>query len=168
MKNKIYIETSVVSYYVAERSENIRIAGHQLSTIDMWKQLSKFDVYISDIVLDEISKGTIEQSQVRLNAVEGFNILDFDKKTKELSDLLLAKKAIPKKCPEDALHIAITAVNNVDFIVTWNFKHINNPFMKDKIREIIKGAGYKSPIMCSSEELIGENDNVWPNCSRSP
>ncbi len=159
-KHKIYIETSVVSYYVAERSENIRIAGHQLSTIDMWKQLSKFDVYISDIVLDEISKGSEEQSLTRLNTVEGFNILDLDKKAKDLSDLLLTNNAIPAKCPEDALHIAVTAVNNIDFIVTWNFKHINNPFMKTKIREIIKDAGYKCPIMCSPEELIGENKNV--------
>ena len=160
MKSKIYIETSVVSYYVAERSNDIRIAGHQLSTIDMWKQLSNFDVYISDIVLDEIEKGSREQSQIRLKAVEHFNILDFDEKTKALSDLLLSKKAIPVKCPEDALHIAITAVNRIDIIVTWNFKHINNPFMKDKIREIIKGAGYKCPIMCSPEELIGESENV--------
>ena len=52
MKSKIYIETSVISYYVADRSENIRIAGHQLSTIDMWKQLDKFEVYISDIVVE--------------------------------------------------------------------------------------------------------------------
>ena len=158
MKNKIYIETSVVSYYVAELSENIRIAGHQLSTIDMWKQLSKFDVYISDIVLDEISKGTKEQSQIRLSAVENFNILDFDKKTKEVSNLLLSQKAIPEKCPEDALHIAVATVNNIEFIVTWNFKHINNPFMKSKIREIIKNAGYKCPIICSPEELIGEKN----------
>ena len=94
----IYIETSVVSYFVAGRSENIRIAGHQISTINMWKY------------------------------------------------------------PEDALHISAATVNEIEFIVTWNFKHINNPFMKNKIREIIENAGYKCPIICSPEELLGEND----------
>ena len=160
MKSKIYIETSVVSYYVADRSENIRIAGHQLSTIEMWQQLSNFDVYISDIVLDEVSKGCKEQSQVRLDAIDGFYILDLDKKTEELSDLLLAQKVIPAKCPEDALHIAIASVYKIDFIVTWNFKHINNPFMKAKISEVINRAGYKCPIMCSPEEIIGEDNHV--------
>lgn len=156
MKNKIYLETSVISYYTAERSENIRIAGHQLSTIDMWKLLPKYDVYISDIVLDEAEQGNKNQADKRLEAIKDFKIIDFDIKTKELSGLLLLKKAIPKKYPEDALHIAIAAVNSIDFIVTWNFKHINNPFMKSKIREIIKDAGYKCPVMCSPEELIGE------------
>jgi len=69
---------------------------------------------------------------------------------------LLLKKAIPEKCPEDAAHIAIAAFYNIDYIVTWNFKHINNPFMKKKIRKIIEEAGYICPILCSPEELIGE------------
>ena len=142
MKNKIYIETSVVSYYVAERSNDIRIAGHQLSTIDMWKQLSEFDVYISDIVLEEAGKGSQDQSDARLFTIKDFQILKRNEKILELTNALLVKKAIPEKCPEDAAHIAIAAFYNIDYIVTWNFKHINNPFMKKKIRKIIGDKGY--------------------------
>jgi hypothetical protein len=70
----------------------------------------------------------------------------------------LSKQVIPKKCPEDALHIAVAAINNIEFIVTWNFKHINNPFIYKRIEKIIQDAGYNSPVMCSPEEFIGEND----------
>ena len=58
---------------------------------------------------------------------------------------------------EDALHIAIASVENIDFIATWNFKHINNPFTKRKIKENIEAEGYKCPILCSPEELLEDN-----------
>ena len=157
MKNKIYIETSVVSYYVAERSENIRIAGHQLSTIDMWKQLSNFDVYISDIVVEEAKNGSLNQAKLRLAKIQDFLILETNEKVIKLANDLLSKKAIPRKCPEDAMHIAIASVYKIDYIVTWNFKHINNPFTKKKINKIINDSGYNNPVMCSPEELIGED-----------
>ena len=160
MNSKIYIETSVISYYVAERSENIRIAGHQLSTIDMWKQLDEFEVYISDIVVEEAKKGNLDQAKLRLSKIQDFPILETDERVIELANNLLSQKAIPEKCPEDAMHIAIASVYEIDYIVTWNFKHINNPFTKKKINKIINNSGYSNPIMCSPEELIGENENV--------
>ena len=153
----IYIETSVVSYYVAERSENIRIAGHQISTIAMWNELHKYNIYISGIVVEEASHGHSKQAELRLIAIKDFHILTLEEKATKLAQLLLSEKAIPTKYPEDALHIAIAAVNDIDFIVTWNFKHINNPFTKNKIRFIIEKFGCTAPVMCSPEELLGEN-----------
>ncbi|WP_417914141.1 type II toxin-antitoxin system VapC family toxin [Candidatus Electronema sp. JM] len=155
---KIYIETSVVSYYVSDRSENIRIAGHQISTIEMWNRLSAFEVYISEAVIEESLKGDHRQSELRLEAIEDFNVLEVDNKSEELAVILLQKKAVPHNSPEDALHIAIAAVNEIDFILTWNFKHINNPFMRDKIRLTVESTGYKCPVICSPEELLGEDD----------
>ncbi len=71
----IYIETSVISYYASERSENIRIAGHQLSTIDMWTQLPKFDVFISNIVVEEAKRGSQNQAKDRLSKIQDFTIV---------------------------------------------------------------------------------------------
>ncbi len=157
MKNKIYIETSVVSHYVAKKSNDIRVLAHQLSTEDMWEQLSNFDVYISDIVIDESSKGSFNQSEARLIAIKDFKVIERNDKVSKLANVLLSKNALPAKCQDDALHIAIAAINNIEFIVTLNFKHINNPFMKNKIREIIKEEGYNCPVLCSPEEFIGVN-----------
>ena len=157
MKQKIYIETSVISYLVASASKNLVVAAHQASTADMWKQIDKFDVFISDIVIQEASRGDKKQSSERLNLIEKIPVLKIDDETKELARALLDGKAIPVKCPEDALHISVAAVNGIDAIVTWNFKHINNPFTRKMTRTIIESKGIACPEICSPEELIGED-----------
>lgn len=156
---KINIETSVISYYVSPRSENIRIAGHQISTLNLWSELTNYRVFVSDTVVEEISKGNDNQIKLRLEAIKNFQILEIDTKTKELAKILLLEKVIPEKCPEDALHIAVAAVNNMDFIITWNFKHINNPFMKNEIRTVINKRELKCPIICSPEEILEGEKN---------
>lgn len=157
MKQKIYIETSVISYLVASPSKNIVIAAHQASTIDMWKILEYFDVFISDIVIQEASKGDKKQACYRLEILKEYQVLRIDDEAKELARALLAGKAIPKKCPEDALHISVAAVNGIDAVVTWNFKHINNPVTRKMIRNITEGNGYICPEICSPDELIGDD-----------
>ena len=152
---KIYIETSVVSYFVAEHAENIIIAGRQISTKKLWVELYKYQIFISDTVVEEASNGNSEQVKLRLEAIKNFHLLEINDKVKELAKLLL-KKTIPKKCPEDAIHIAVAAVNQIDFIITWNFKHINNPFIKNNIRHIVESLDYICPEICSPEELLGE------------
>ena len=155
---KLYIETSVVSYHVSERSENIRIASRQIATNEIWENLSKFEVFISDMVVEEASKGNQGQANLRLEAIKDFIVLEINDKVEALARLLVSKNAIPPNSPEDALHIAAAAVNAIDFLVTWNFKHINNPFMKNKIRGTIEAEGYKYPVICSPDELLGGDD----------
>jgi len=154
---QVYIETSVVSYYTSNTSHDLVIAGHQVSTKDFWEKLIDKELIpaISVLVVREASQGNIEQAEKRLKAIEDFIILDISQKAEELSDLLIRKHGIPNEFPEDALHIAIAAVENIDFIATWNFKHLNNPFTKNKIHQIIKEAGYICPVLASPEELLG-------------
>lgn len=135
-------------------SENIRIGGHQLVTHDFWEILPDFDVFISDTVVEEASKGDEEKVQKRLWTIRDFPVLEIDEKTQELAIKLVREKAIPEKCPEDALHIAVAAINEVEFIVTWNFKHINNPFMMREISNVVTNAGYLMPVICSPEEFM--------------
>ena len=157
MKQKVYFETSVVSYFVAKKSNNIIISGHQDSTKLMWEKIGKeFDVFISDLVVQESGKGDKEQAQKRLKAIESFSALKVDDETKELAKKLVNGRAIPKEYPEDAIHISLAAVNGINIIVTWNFSHINNPFTKLKIRKIVENQGLVCPEICSPDELLGE------------
>jgi len=156
MRQKIYLETSVVSYFVSQPSKNIIIAGRQAVTKDMWNMIDNYDVFISDIVIQESSRGDMTLAKLRLDAVETFNILKIDDETKELAKLLVQKKAIPIKCPEDALHISIAAVNGIDVVVTWNFKHLNNPLTRIRIRKVIERNGYTCPEICSPDEFLGD------------
>jgi predicted nucleic acid-binding protein len=70
--------------------------------------------------------------------------------------LLLKGNAIPEKYPEDALHIAVAARHGIDVIVTWNFKHINNPFTRMMVRQLIENNGFVCPEICSPDEFVGE------------
>lgn len=158
MGKKVYIETSVVSYYTGKISRDIVIAGHQVSTKDFWDKLVSQDLIpvISALVIKEASQGNIEQVKKRRTAIQGFFVIDISKEAETLSDLLVKNCGIPREFPEDALHIAIATVANVDFIATWNFKHMNNPFTKNKIRKIVEKSGYICPVITSPEELLGE------------
>ncbi|RJP33294.1 MAG: PIN domain-containing protein [Candidatus Omnitrophota bacterium] len=156
MKRRIYIETSVVSYYVSKPSKNIIIAGHQVSTIDFWDLLGDFDVYISDVVIQEASQGDACQARKRLDALANFPVLEIDDEVKALVKALLNGKSIAKEYPEDALHIAVAAKHGIDVIVTWNYKHINNPFTRMMVRQVIENEGFACPEICSPNELLGD------------
>lgn len=156
MKQRIYIETSVVSYLVARPSKNIVIAAHQASTSDFWSHLHDHEVFISDIVIQEASKGDKTQAERRCQMIDSFHVLEIDDEVKEIARIFLANKIIPEKCPEDALHIAVAAANGIDVIVTWNFKHINNPFIRKRIRQLLEERGWICPEICSPEALLGD------------
>jgi predicted nucleic acid-binding protein len=155
MKKRIYLETTVVSYFTARPSRDIMIAGHQDATRELWPQLSaKYETYISALVFQEAEKGDPNQAEQRLAAVDGFPILDIDDEARFLAEKIIIRRAMPAKYPEDALHIAVAAVNGMEVILTWNFAHLSNPFTRRKVRQVVEGEGYECPEICSPEELL--------------
>lgn len=152
---KIYIETTVVSYFTGRATRDLVIAAHQEETRQLWPKLvSDFETYISALVYEEASRGDAEAAKRRLESIEPFPVLDSDEDAKSLALKLMSDKAIPEETPEDALHIAIAAVNGIDVLVTWNFTHMNNPFKAMMIRQVVENAGYQCPEICSPEELM--------------
>ena len=156
MKKTVYIETSVISYLVSKPSINIITAARQAATHKMWKKLNQWNCYVSDLVLQEASSGDKKQAEKRNEKLEKFEILPINDNVEILANALLKGKAIPEKFSEDALHIAVAAVYSIDIIVTWNFKHINNPFTKMMIRQVIGNNNYSCPELCSPDELLGD------------
>jgi len=154
----IYLETSVVSYLTSRPSTNLIIAGHQAATRDFWDQLPELDCFVSELVIQEAGRGDRTAANDRLEALEPLPELEINADCKALAKALVADQAIPQQFPEDALHIAIAAVHRVDVIVTWNFKHINNPATRGKIRQSIERQGYSCPEICSPDEFMGGED----------
>ncbi len=152
MKSTVYIETSIISYYTARPSRNLVMAGHQQITRDWWeKYQTLFNITISVLVLEDAKGGDPSAAKKRLEAVKEFPVLNISEPAEYLASGLIKSGAVPAKCPEDALHIALAAVNGIDFLLTWNFKHINNAQMKFKIRKIIEEYGYECPVICTPE-----------------
>ena len=153
----MYIETSVISYYTSKPSRDLVIAGRQEITREKWpKILGFFEPHISALVIQEAEQGNQNAARERLEAISSLPVLSISELTEELASILIKKEAIPPGVPEDALHIAVAAVNGMDYLLTWNFAHINNAQMKSKIISIIEEHGYQCPIICSPEELLGE------------
>ena len=91
--------------------------------------------------------------QDRLTAIHGLPILPLTQEAEDLANSLMAQGAVPIGEPEDALHIALTVVNGVEYLVTWNFKHIANAAMRRKINSVLTAAGYLPATICTPEEL---------------
>ncbi|MBN1674879.1 MAG: type II toxin-antitoxin system VapC family toxin [Kiritimatiellae bacterium] len=157
MKRKVYIESSVVSYYAGRASRDVVVAGHQQSTQDFWALLSgDLLPHVSALVVKEAGKGDPEMARKRLDAIGSFPVLATTPEAERLAQGLLATHGIPAEYPEDALHIAVAAVGGMEFIVTWNFAHINNPFTKMMIRQAVENAGYECPEVVSPDAFLGE------------
>lgn len=157
MKPKVYIETSVISYYSFRVSRDVVVAGHQQATYEFWERLgSEFDPFVSALVVDEAEKGNAVLAEKRLTAIENFPVIQKSVKAEALAFEIIKGKGVPKEYPEDALHIAMAAAAGMDFVVTWNFCHINNPFTRMVIRQIGEDFGYVCPELASPDELLGE------------
>lgn len=155
MKKRIYVETTVVSYLTSRPSRNRMIAGHQEATRKLWPALADtYDTYVSALVYQEARRGDLEQSTKRLAAIESFPMLDIDDEARSLAEKIIVGKGIPSEYPEDALHIAVAAVNGIEVVITWNFAHLNNPFTRMMVRQIVEDEGYRCPEICSPEELL--------------
>ena len=155
---KVYIETTVVSYLTGRATRDLMVAARQEETRSLWPRLlSEFETYISALVYEEAGCGDEEQAQKRLAAIKPFPVLDIDQESRDLAARLLAGKAIPEEFPEDAMHIAVAAVNGIAVLLTWNFAHINNPFKKMLIRQVVENSGYRCPEICSPDELMEAN-----------
>lgn len=155
-QQKVYLETSVISYLTARPSRDVlKLAKQELTRV--WWQTSRrhFDLHVSIAVLEEIRKGDPEAAKRRLNAVDGLPILETG--TGDAVDLLLgellASKAVPVEAPLDAYHIAMSAVHGMSFLLTWNCTHINNAVQKHKITAVLKDAGYNEVVVATPEEL---------------
>nr|VFJ78874.1 MAG: hypothetical protein BECKFW1821C_GA0114237_12083 [Candidatus Kentron sp. FW] len=156
----VYIETSVISYLCARPSRDLVVAGRQSITSDWWEsQRHKFDLRISVLVEDEMRKGDVAAVQHRVDVTKDIPSLLISEDAVIIANLLLAKGAIPKGSKEDALHIGIAAAQGADFLLTWNFKHINNAQTKAQISKLIESLGFVSPMLCSPEELGGLSDD---------
>ena len=154
MTKSVYIESSVISYCTSRTSRDLVIAARQSITQDWWNtNLKRFEVYVSPVVEREVSAGDQVMAKKRLELILDIPALRVTIIAQQLVDGLLKAKLLPAGCLDDALHIGVAAARGMDYLLTWNFKHINNAETKHGILLYIQDAGYTCPILCSPEEL---------------
>jgi hypothetical protein len=157
MKSRLYLETTIPSYLTSRPSRDLIIAGHQQVTREWWeKRRNTFQLYISQLVLDEAGAGDPAAALDRMKALQDLPLLDITPEVSELASHILASGKVPRKAATDAAHIAISAVHGMDFLVTWNCVHIANATNAKALALICRANGCECPVICTPEELMGE------------
>lgn len=160
LKPLVYIESSVISYLVSRPSRDVVIAGRQAISHDWWENhRHRFDLRISALIEEEISRGDSLAAQRRLQLIKDIPSLSISDEAVNLAKLLLSQGVVPKGSEEDALHISVASAQGVEYLLTWNFKHINNAEMKSGIFRVVESCGYACPQICSPEELGGNTND---------
>jgi hypothetical protein len=155
MKPAVYVETSVISYLAARPSRDLVIAANQQVTLEWWNEKRlEFDLFVSQLVVQEASVGDPDAVTRRRSALNDVQILTLTGEAAALAQKLVEREVISRQAVEDALHIAIATVNGMDYLITWNFKHIANASMRSNIELVCREAGYEPPVICSPMELM--------------
>ena len=156
MAERVYIETTVVSYLTARPNRDVVIAGHQQITHEWWDtSRANYELCVSQLVLDEAGAGDVQAAQERLLVLQPMLVLETTAEAVELAKELLQAGALPVKAADDALHIAVAATKAIPFLLTWNCRHLANAVMRPVIETVCKAKGFKAPIICTPEELLG-------------
>ena len=154
MKPKVYVETTIVSYLAALPSRDIVVAAHQQLTREWWDRRDRFELFVSQAVVDEATRGNAAAAARRMSLLAGIPLLALGGEVDEFANRLLQRSVVPGKATVDAIHIAVAAVNRVDYLVTWNCTHIANAAIRGKIEQTCRDAGLSAPIICTPEELM--------------
>ncbi len=158
MKPTVYIETSVVSYYTSRPARDLVVAARQQLTHDFWDEyIKKTEISISTLVIQEAEVGDPMAAKFRLEAISDFPVLELNEQSLNLAKSLVEVGPIPDEYFEDALHIAVAAVNGIQFLLTWNCHHINNPHMRSEIVKIVQSFYYQCPVICTPDEYMEGN-----------
>jgi hypothetical protein len=157
MKPKLHVETTFPSYLTSRPSRDLIVAGHQQLTREWWyKRRDAFQLYISQLVVDEASSGDPGAARERLKVIQHLPLLDITPDVVVLASSILASGSIPRKAATDAAHIAIAAVHSMEFLITWNCVHIANAVIAKGLARICRQHGFECPVICTPEELLGE------------
>jgi predicted nucleic acid-binding protein len=152
----VYIETSIVSYLRQRPSSRIIVAAHQFLTRKWWEEdRTKYDLVTSQYVIDEAAQGDPTLAAERLESLEPIPLLPLNREIDEIAKEIMNRAILPPKAQLDALHIAATAYHRIEYLLTWNCRHIANANILPRVHRLLSALAIPIPIICTPEELLG-------------
>ena len=152
----MYLETTIPSYLTSRPSRDLVITAHQQITREWWENKGgSFQLYISQLVIDEAGAGDPVAARARLNLIQNVPLLDITPEVSVLASAILTSGRLPRNAATDAAHIAIAAVHGMDFLITWNCVHIANAAITKSLALTCREHGFECPVICTPEELLG-------------
>jgi predicted nucleic acid-binding protein len=152
----VYIETTIVSYLVARPGRDLMITAHQQATRSWWEQRRIYQCVTSEETLVEAARGDGEQARLRLGALAGLPVLPVTPRVADLAAEILASGSLPSAARSDAVHLAVATIGGLDFLLTWNCRHLANPHLQKRLRAFMAARALALPEICTPIELAGE------------
>ena len=154
MKPTVYIETTIVGHLTSRLPSDIKVMSQMLETRQWWDHSRHdYDLFVSELVQQEISKGDPTAAAERPAAIDSIPSVPIWDSARHLVKNLLSQHGLPEKARADALHLAICATNQIEYLLTWNCRHLANATRRKTISEICKASGYNTPVICTPVEL---------------
>ena len=154
----VYIETSIVSYLRQRPSAEIVMAAHQLLTHRWWNnERLQYEIVVSQYVIEEAAAGDPTLASERLHALNGIPALPDAPEIRQIADEIMSRAILPRKAEVDALHIATVAHHRIDYLLTWNCRHIANARILPRIHQVLADMNIPIPMICTPEELLGDD-----------
>lgn len=158
MKPRIYLETTIISYLSARPSRDLITAAHQQVTQEWWLSCrDSFELFISQIVVQEAGGGDPDAAAQRLEILKDLPLLELTEEVARLAQKLVAQVPLPEKASLDAVHIALAVIHGMDYLLTWNCTHIANALLRGRIEAVCHSTGFAVPVICTPEELMQES-----------
>ena len=156
-KPKVSLDTTIPSDFTAWRSRDLVMAANQEITLEWWSRRKRdFEFFVSQVVIKESGAGDPDAAKRRLEFLRPFPLLDISDEVESLAAKRIVDVPLPPKAQADALHIAVAAVNEMNYLVTWNCTHIANATLRSKIEKVCRSQGYEPPVVCTPQEMLEE------------
>ena len=155
MAQTVYVETTIISYLTAWPSRDLIRAAQQQQTREWWeKSRAQFQLVASELVEREASAGDPTAAAERLKAMADIQMLAITSAAEVLTDKIIRKLNFSTRAQPDALHVAVAATNGIDYLLTWNCRHLTNAVLRPRIESVCRENGYEPPILCTPPELM--------------
>jgi len=152
---KVYLETSIPSYLTSRPGNDLRVCAIQNISYEWWANRRQFfELYISELVIEESALGDPEAAKKRLDLLIDIPRLQINESVEQLAAYLVSKGSLPRKAQLDALHIAVATIHGIEYLLTWNCTHIANAIMRPRIEQACRDLGFEPPIICTPQELM--------------
>lgn len=156
MRSKIYIETTIVSYLTSRPSSQVLALAHQQVTREWWEtRRSNYELFVSEVVVTEAERGDPGAAGARLAILSQFPRLAATPESELLAPLLLRETRLPPDAFLDMAHVSIATVHGMQYLLTWNCRHIANAAVIRIVERICRSHGFEPPVICTPEELMG-------------
>ena len=154
----VYIETSIVSYLRQKPSSQVVAAARQLLTHQWWNdERSKYQLVVSQFVIDEATVGDASLAAERLESLDGIPLLTLEPTIADIADEIMSRAILPETARTDALHIAMLAHHRIQYLLTWNCRHIANARVLPRIHGVFNDLSIPIPVICTPEEMVGND-----------